>query len=114
MNEIIPTNHLENSDIDLFEKLSHKWLEETLNVSSVSDIVLNEGYQEIIGMGKSVVPLILRKLQHSPQHWLCALRVITGENPVKKESIGRIKRMAKDWIDWGVEKGYLNESFGMS
>lgn len=57
-------------------------------------------------MGKPVVPLILRDLEKSPDHWFWALRAITGEDPVKPEQRGRMQQMAQAWIQWGKEYGY--------
>lgn len=34
-------------------------------------------------MGEAAVPLILRDLEHQPDHWFWALREITQANPVQ-------------------------------
>jgi hypothetical protein len=64
-------------------------------------------YQEIIGMGQKVVPLLLTELKRKPDFWFVALREITGENPVPPESAGRIEEMARAWLKWGRSKGYI-------
>ena len=64
-------------------------------------------YQEIIGMGWPVVPLLLAELQRRPDHWFIALEEITGANPVPPESEGKVKKMAEAWVQWGKSGGYL-------
>ncbi len=39
-------------------------------------------YQEIIGLGPAVVPLVLRELEQRPAHWFSALRALTGADPM--------------------------------
>jgi hypothetical protein len=66
-------------------------------------------YQRIIGMGMPVVPLILEELEREPDQWFWALEAITEENPVPTEANGVVRLMAKAWVDWGREQGYLPE-----
>jgi len=65
-------------------------------------------YQQIIGMGAPVVPLILEELQREPDHWFWALEAITQENPVPKEALGKVLQMAQAWVEWGKNQGYLS------
>jgi hypothetical protein len=53
-----------------------------------------------------VIPLLLRELQATPDHWFWALKELTGENPVTPASRGNVAAMAKCWLDWGKQKGY--------
>jgi len=91
-----------------FDALSRQWYEETFVLSSTTEICSHNAYLEIINMGDKVLPFILEDLQKSPNHWFSALRSITGSDPVLPEQRGRMKQMAKAWIDWGFENGYLN------
>ena len=87
-------------------ELATAWKDDVRLYSSVSQMVLHPAYQQIIGMGPAVVPLLLRELEQSPDHWFWALKAITGVDPVKPEHLGRVKQMAEDWSRWGREEGY--------
>jgi len=66
-----------------------------------------EPYQKIIAMGKPAVPLILAQLRtegDDPDQWFWALRVITGENPVRPEHQGDFLAMANAWLAWGTKQ----------
>src|SRR4051794_16440691 len=45
---------------------------------TMQDMVCNGAYLRIIGMGKAVLPLILRELQDDPDQWFSALYAIAG------------------------------------
>jgi hypothetical protein len=100
--------------LTLFKDLAAQWRRERIPLSSNAwDNVLNPGYQRIIGMGTDAVPFILRELQHEltqgePDDWFIALWAITGENPVPVESRGKLREMAKAWLNWGSRQGYLD------
>lgn len=97
----------EHSVEERFHALSRQWEEETGHLSSISQIVMHPAYQQIIGMGPAVVPLLLNDLVRTKSHWFWALRAITGENPVSHEDRGYIERMAHAWADWGRARGLL-------
>ena len=92
---------------DRFAKLSRQWEKETLNISSVQQIVLNSNYQAIIGMGPQVIPLILDAMQEKPGFWFWALISLTGENPANNEVRGDIRHMTEAWLEWGRQNAYL-------
>ncbi len=89
-----------------FQALAAQWRRETRHCSLISDIVLNTAYQQIIGMGRPVVGLILQDLRQQPDHWFWALRSITGENPIQPDDRGRLPQMASAWLEWGRRNGY--------
>lgn len=90
-----------------FKELADKWKSETGHLSAIDDIVLHPAYQNIIGMGPSVIPLLLRELQQAPNHWFWALEHIARQNPVPPEDLGIMRRMTEAWLDWGRQQGYL-------
>lgn len=90
----------------LFQRLKKEWKENTKFSSSTTDICMHPSYQQIIGMGKKALRLILKELEDEPEYWFWALRSITGENPTLNFE-GNMKKMARIWIDWGIERGYL-------
>jgi hypothetical protein len=89
-----------------FQVLADQWRRETGHLSLMSDIVLNTAYQQIIGMGRPAIALILQDLKQQPDHWFWALRSITGENPVQVDDRGRLPQMAEAWLVWGRANGY--------
>ena len=91
-----------------FRILAKQWREETGMWSMNWRMEIHPAYQEIIAMGESAVPLLLRELQECPDHWFGALRAITGENPVPPELAGKVKPMADSWVRWGRERGYIS------
>lgn len=70
-------------------------------------MAMHPAYQQIIGMGPVAIPLLLRELQKSPDHWFWALKAITDVDPVPASERGRQKQMAAAWLRWGKEHGYL-------
>jgi len=105
---IVPTN-LTNVDQSLqnrFQRLAAAWRVETAFVSSSSDLVAHPAFQEIVGMGASVIPLLLRELENRSGHWHRALRMITDVDPVPAEDRGDFEKVAQAWLRWGKEQGY--------
>ena len=89
-----------------FHRLAQQWERERPRGADVSEMAMHPSYQRIIGMGLDVVPFILEELERKPEHWFWALHSITGVNPVPPESEGKLKEMAKAWVDWGNKQGY--------
>ncbi|WP_186119351.1 hypothetical protein ACN262_31495 [Burkholderia gladioli] len=89
----------------LFVSLSEQWRQETLFESSISNVVMNENYQKIIGLGPRAVPWIIDDLRNSEDHWFWALRMITRENPVDEADRGNIPRMVAAWLKWAKNNG---------
>jgi len=52
-------------------------------------------------MGPEAVPFLLRELEREPGLLFCALQEITGENPVPTAARGKIREIAKAWVEWG-------------
>lgn len=90
-----------------FVSLTMTWKTERQATSSTTAIVMHPAYQRIIGMGKPALPMILRELSKELDHWFWALKAISGEDPVPVEHQGKMKQMAKDWLQWGREKGHV-------
>ncbi|MCK4830266.1 hypothetical protein KA005_81865, partial [bacterium] len=86
--------------------LVNKWKEETQFSSTVLEMSMNSNYQQIIGLGPNVIPLILERLSKNNEHWFWALKAITGESPVSEQSKGIVTEMAQAWLSWARKKGY--------
>ena len=90
-----------------FRLLADRWREETEFHSAISALYMHPAYQEIIGMGPAVLPLLLEDLATTRSDWFWALRAISQENPVPAEDRGKINRMTDRWLTWGHERGLL-------
>ena len=89
-----------------FNHLVQQWKAETRFLSSTHQMVLHPAYQQIIGMGEAIVPLLLRELEQKSGRWFWALKSITREDPVPPEARGQTQTMTQAWLDWGQAKGY--------
>jgi hypothetical protein len=90
-----------------FRTLAQAWKRETTFASTANQMFLLPSYQQIIGLGPSAVPAILRDLELQPNHWYWALAAITGENPVKPQEAGNVRAMRAAWLNWGRTKGLV-------
>jgi hypothetical protein len=90
----------------IFRELVNQWQQETRGISSSTELILHPSYQQIIGMGRDVVPLLLRELEQKSGRWFWALQSITRQNPVPMELRGKTKEMIKIWLEWGRDNGY--------
>ena len=90
---------------ELFERLKTEWKSKTRHMSNSAQMATIWAYQQIIGMGRPALPLILKELERETDHWFWALEAISGENPVPAEQAGEVESMAKSWIEWGRRKG---------
>jgi hypothetical protein len=101
------TFHALGDDVETkFKTLTDKWKAERGPISSIGRLSMHPAYQQIIGMGDVVVPLILRELEQQPDHWFWALHAITGADPVPESSRGIMREMASAWVNWGKGNGY--------
>lgn len=88
-----------------FCSLAETWYIETMPLSSYVEKVLHPAYLRIIGLGRSVVPLIMNELRDMPHDWFLALRAITGKDPVNPEDAGNLPKMAESWLHWWEQEG---------
>lgn len=89
-----------------FYQLAEQWKTETRGISSTEQLSLHPAYQQIIGMGPNVIPLLLRELENNSGRWFWVLKAISREEPVTPEQRGKTKEMIAAWLNWGREKGY--------
>src|SRR5438067_9872776 len=90
-----------------FQRLAAEWKQRSRHMSNTAQMAMLRPYQQIIGMGREAVPLILEELQREPNQWFWALEAITAENPVPSEAAGNVGLTAQAWIDWGRKQGLL-------
>jgi hypothetical protein len=90
-----------------FTRLTEEWKSQRGATSFASEIAMLPAYQRILTMGQDALPWILEELERELDHWFWALGSISGENPVPAESEGKMKEMARIWLEWGRKKGYV-------
>src|ERR1700738_3843048 len=80
------------------------WKRERGPHSASARLAEHAAYQQIIGMGPEVVPLLLRELEREPDHWFRALHALTGADPVPETSRGKVREMSEAWLTWAREQ----------
>ena len=100
----------EGGDEAAFSRLLAQWNNQRAFISSITEMSMCAAYQNIIGMGPSAVPLILKQLRSEgdqPDQWFWALRAITQANPVPPSERGNFRLMARRWLEWGRANRYV-------
>jgi hypothetical protein len=90
-----------------FRRLADDWSRDTIHISSVSDLINDRRYQEIIGLDWDVVPYLLKDLQQNKRFWFPALAAITGVRPFDSGDASNPRRMTQAWVKWGKRKGLI-------
>jgi hypothetical protein len=88
-----------------FARLAAEWKAQSRYLSNTAQMAMLRPYQRIIGLGPAVVPLILAELDREPDQWFWALEAIIGENPVPQAAEGKVREMARAWVEWGKAHG---------
>jgi hypothetical protein len=89
-----------------FRRLAAVWQKETDHLSSMEQAEKHPAYQEIIKLGRGVIPFLLRDLAENHTHWFAALEAITGEQPLSEEIAGYVPKMTEAWLSWAQKNGY--------
>lgn len=89
-----------------FQRLRQTWLREAGILSSMSAAAEHPAYQEIIRMGREVVPLLLRDMEENDTHWFIALEKITGAKPYFPGTAGKIPKLVEAWLAWAKDNRY--------
>jgi hypothetical protein len=92
---------------DAFQKAVAEWMHEKGPSSNSARIAAHPAFRRIVAKGWEAVPFLLRELETRPSLLVLALSEITAENPVPRESRGKVKEMAKAWVEWGKKKGLV-------
>lgn len=98
------------SELELkFSELASKWRKEVGGYSTMIHITGNDNYLDIIGMGKEVLPYILKDLQKEADYWFVALKHIAKpeNDPIRDDHYGDIELMRQDWLNWAKENNLL-------
>lgn len=82
----------------VFTRLSTEWRRATRFSSMHATSWMHLAYQQIIGLGPSVVPLLVDDMQRGNEDWHWALAAITRANPASEaQSAGEA---TEAWIKW--------------
>jgi hypothetical protein len=106
LNSLTPTIGTTSPLEHRFQQLATQWKQETRGLSSTTALAMHPAYQQIIGMGKAVIPLLLQDLETKFGRWFWALKSITGQDPVPAEHQGNTQAMTEAWLTWGRDQGY--------
>jgi hypothetical protein len=90
-----------------FRLKADQWYLDTDGLSAPEDFMFHSAYLNIIGMGISILPTILRELRDHGGRWFHALEAIADVNPVRAEELGSYNKMKEAWIEWGTKNHYL-------
>ena len=91
---------------ETFRQLADQWEEDTMYLSNPRQAARHPAHQEILDMGASAVPLILKRLKDQGGHWFSTLRSITAADPVPPQDRGNVPAMTAAWLEWGKRNGY--------
>src|SRR5438309_1944296 len=80
-----------------FERLAEAWEKAVAHHSSSRIRENHPAYREIIGLGPSVVPILLRDLEVKHRHWFAALQELTGADSIPDSAAGNIPKMVDAW-----------------
>ena len=99
--------HTEPQDITEveFRQLAEQWRRDTGFHSSLSKKFTHPAYVTIMAGGRSALPLILKELERTPDHWFYALRYITRKDIAAGTTTFADARAA--WLEWGRENQYI-------
>ena len=64
--QLLETWQANEEELARFHTLAERWKNETAHYSNIAKRALHPAYQEIIGMGERVVPLLLAELRREP------------------------------------------------
>lgn len=106
-NSIYAKNEFEASIYNEFESLKEDWLAGIRFDSGYHNLVNHPSYLKIISMGEIIIPILVRDMINNRIPWFYALEDITGEDPIREESIGRLDELIQDWTDWAEENSYV-------
>lgn len=98
-----------NLYLNEFNRLKNNWKIETAFISDYNKIINNPSYLSIIGLGKEIIPLILKDLRDNDALWFHALEEITKIKPKFNNINPTYQQVKKFWLDWGVKNDLLKD-----
>ena len=94
-----------------FDELIRQWERDTLFHSNLHFYQEHPAFKEIVALGEPVLPLIFQKLEKGSSFISLAIPEITGERlDVVEELVGKTAAQRDLWLEWGRNRGYLQEA----
>ena len=93
-----------------FRALTKDWKRDTNHLSVLSQRLTHPAYKQILGMGKTALPLILAELSVEPDHWFHALSLLADDDPIPLEFCGTVSEAAELWLDWGRSQDLIPDA----
>ena len=93
-----------------FRSLARDWKRDTSHLSLISQRVTHPAYKQILGMGRTALPLILAELSVEPDHWFHALSLLADDNPIPSGFCGTVSEAAELWLDWGHSRNLIPDA----
>ena len=88
-------------------RLLGTWREQTVYLSSSTQMTGHPAYQELVVLGPAALPFLFRDLEQTGDgHLSKALTTLTGAHPVPAEDRGNVRKVADAWLRWARENGY--------
>lgn len=99
--EYVRLNDIQRKEVLLsrvrFDALYNSWRKNTMFSSSVSDIIGDAAFQEIVGMGMAAVPYIIERIDKEPSTLVWALNKIYG-GKISNNPNTTIKEACRLWV----------------
>ena len=86
--------------VEKFNILSESFDEETLLISSSSDIKNNINYKEIINLGEDVIPFLIEKIKKETNIGYLMLISELSNIQINNNISGNVKKMTEFYINW--------------
>ncbi|MDO6818090.1 hypothetical protein [Zobellia sp. 1_MG-2023] len=83
--------------MDRFESLVHSWEKNTIFSSSMTGIIEDHNFQEILKMGKDAIPLIINEINKKPSQLVWALNIITDSSLKTRQRL-TLTEACKRWV----------------
>jgi hypothetical protein len=87
----------------VFARLASEWRRETRLSSSQATSWIHPAYQQVIGLGPPVVPLLIEDMEAGNEDWHWALAAITRANPASAAQ--SLVEATEAWIAWWKRRG---------
>jgi hypothetical protein len=88
-------------------RLLASWREQTVYLSSSTQITGHPAYQELIALGPAALPFLFRDLEQTGDgHLSKALTALTGAHPVSAEDKGKVRKVVEAWLRWAKGNGF--------
>jgi len=106
-NSIYVENEAEKNLNEELNLLKDQLIQDTKFDSGYESLVNHPAHLRIVSFGEKVIPFLIYDMVNDRFPWFYALAEITGENPIKNESRGKIDEIINDWFEWAQENNYV-------